>query len=66
VRFAEAEEVWRLQRNAINPERQGVPYADLGDAYLDKLSGARTSRHLVRRLEALGYRVHIELIGPAS
>jgi len=39
---------------------KGIPYADLGEAHLDKIAGPRTSRHLVRRLEALGYRVHIE------
>jgi transposase len=45
---------------------KGVPYVDLGEAHLDKLSGPRTSRHLVRRLEALGYRVQIEPLSPAS
>lgn len=39
---------------------KGLPYADLGEAHLDKIAGPRTSRHLVRRLEALGYRVQIE------
>jgi transposase len=38
----------------------GTVYQDLGEAYLDSLSKTRTSRHLVRRLEALGFRVAIE------
>jgi transposase len=38
----------------------GTVYTDLGDTYLDSLSKTRTSRHLVRRLEALGFRVQIE------
>src|SRR5579859_656964 len=38
----------------------GTIYQDLGEAYLDTLSKARTSRHLVRRLESLGFRVTIE------
>jgi transposase len=38
----------------------GTVYKDLGDTYLDTLGKARTSRHLVRRLEALGFRVQIE------
>jgi transposase len=43
----------------------GAPYADLGEAHLDKVAGPRTSRHLVRRLEALGYRVQLQPIAPA-
>jgi len=38
----------------------GTVYTDLGDTYLDSLAKTRTSRHLVRRLEALGFRVQIE------
>jgi transposase len=38
----------------------GTVYTDLGETYLDSLSKTRTSRHLVRRLEALGFRVQIE------
>jgi hypothetical protein len=38
----------------------GTVYEDLGAGYLDGLSKARTSKHLVRRLEALGFRVAIE------
>lgn len=35
------------------------PYQDLGDAYLDRLSRSRTKRNLIRRLEGLGYNVHL-------
>ena len=38
----------------------GRPYRDLGGGYLDSLHKVRTSRHLVRRLEALGFRVQVE------
>jgi transposase len=38
----------------------GVRYADLGDGYLDALASRRTTTHLVRRLERLGYRVQLE------
>jgi transposase len=38
----------------------GTVYEDLGAGYLDGLSKTRTSKHLVRRLEALGFRVAIE------
>jgi len=38
----------------------GTVYQDLGAGYLDTLSKTRTSKHLVRRLEALGFRVAIE------
>ena len=38
----------------------GTVYTDLGETYLDTLGKTRTSRHLVRRLEALGYRVQLE------
>lgn len=37
----------------------GRPYQDLGDTYLDRLSRSRTKRNLVRRLEGLGYKVHL-------
>ena len=45
---------------------KGVAFADLGEAHLDKVAGPRTHRHLVRRLEALGYRVQLEPVGPAQ
>ncbi len=38
----------------------GTVYEDLGASYLDALNKTRTSKHLVRRLEALGFRVAIE------
>ena len=33
---------------------RGVPYPDLGDAYLDNMDKNRTASTLVRRLERLG------------
>jgi transposase len=43
---------------------KGLGYADLGEAHLDKVAGPRTERHLVRRLEALGYRVQLQPSDP--
>lgn len=40
--------------------KDGLDYADLGDAYLDKRSVKATSRSLVKRLEGMGYRVTLE------
>jgi transposase len=37
-----------------------VDYRELGETYLDHLDHRRTARNLVRRLERLGYRVHIQ------
>jgi hypothetical protein len=37
----------------------GRPYQDLGNTYLDRLSRSRTKHNLVRRLEGLGYKVHL-------
>lgn len=37
----------------------GRPYQDLGDTYLDRLSRSRTKGNLIRRLEGLGYHVHL-------
>lgn len=42
----------------------GTPYEDLGEGYLDALASRRTTTHLVRRLERLGYRVHLEQVAP--
>ncbi len=39
---------------------KGVSYVDLGEAHLDRITSPRTRNHLVRRLEALGYRVALE------
>jgi hypothetical protein len=36
------------------------PYVDLGEAYLDKLASKRTTKSLVRRLEALGFQVQLQ------
>lgn len=38
----------------------GTAYRELGERYLDALAPQRTTRQLVRRLEDLGYRVHLE------
>jgi transposase len=37
--------------------KKGQPYNDLGEQYLDKLKRSATTLRLVRRLEALGYKV---------
>jgi transposase len=37
-----------------------VPYKELGAGYLDTLQPARTAQSLVRRLERMGFTVHIE------
>jgi transposase len=39
---------------------QGVPYRELGAAYLDQRSQTRTAANLKRRLERLGYHVTLE------
>jgi len=38
----------------------GQAYRDLGEAYLDRLGEQRITVHLTRRLERLGYLVHLE------
>ena len=40
--------------------REDTGYRDLGDAYLDGICKRRTTTNLVRRLERLGYIVHLE------
>jgi transposase len=40
--------------------RDGTAYTDLGETYLDSLATKRTTKHLVHRLERLGYRVVLE------
>jgi len=45
--------------------RDGVPYRDLSDVYLDALDRSRVTRNLVRRLERLGHRVTISTDSPA-
>jgi transposase len=40
--------------------RDKTAYRDLGDDYLDRMSKSRTTTALVRRLERLGYNVHLE------
>lgn len=39
---------------------QRVPYKELGPGYLDSLKPTRTAQSLVRRLERMGFNVHIE------
>ena len=43
---------------------KGLPYRDLGEAYLDQIGQTRTVANLKRRLERLGYRVILELLEP--
>ena len=38
----------------------GAPYQDLGEAYLDRIGRQHVTVNLVRRLERLGYHVHLE------
>lgn len=40
--------------------RDGVDYADLGEAYLDTRNADATARALVKRLQAMGHKVTIE------
>jgi transposase len=42
------------------------PYDDLGEAYFDLRHRPETSRRLTRRLERLGYRVHLEPTASAA
>jgi len=39
---------------------RGLPYRDLGEAYLDQLDQTRTAANLKRRLERLGYLVSLQ------
>jgi hypothetical protein len=40
--------------------REGTTYRELGGDYFDKRNLLRTTRRLVKRLEALGHRVILE------
>jgi transposase len=40
--------------------RRSEDYRDLGPSYLDRVDKAKTKKHLVKRLEALGYKVSVE------
>jgi transposase len=40
---------------------KGLPYRELGEAYLDQLDQTRTAANLKRRLERLGYTVTLQL-----
>ena len=39
---------------------KGLPYRDLGEAYLDQIDRTRTAANLKRRLERLGYVVQLQ------
>ena len=39
---------------------KGIPYCDLGEAYLDQIDQTRTAANLRRRLERLGYIVQLQ------
>ena len=39
---------------------EGLPYRDLGEAYLDQIDQARTTVYLKRRLERLGFIVTLQ------
>jgi transposase len=45
---------------------EGTVYADLGVTYFDERDRQQVERRLVNRLEALGYRVTLELTAPAA
>jgi transposase len=46
--------------------KEEVEYRDLGGDYFDRLNEERTKRHLVRRLEKLGYKVELKPVGQAA
>jgi transposase len=46
--------------------KHGVDYQDLGSDYFDRLEPERLRRHLVRRLERLGYHVTLQPTGAAG
>jgi len=41
-------------------------YQDLGGDYFDRLNEEKTKRHLVKRLEKLGYQVELRLVERAA
>ena len=45
---------------------KGLPYHDLGEAYLDQIGQSRTVANLKRRLERLGYHVKLERTAQAA
>jgi hypothetical protein len=45
--------------------KRGVDYQDLGGEYFDRLDPERTQRHLVRRLQSLGYEVTVSRPEPS-
>ena len=46
--------------------RDNVPYQDLGLDHFDRLTPARLTRSLVKRLERLSYKVTLEALEPAA
>ena len=42
--------------------RDGCDYVEMGPDYLDKLNSEHTRKHLVRRLESLGFEVTIQRV----
>lgn len=46
--------------------KNGTVYQELGAAYFDQRQPERTSRRMVKRLEAMGYRVTLEPIHPTA
>lgn len=46
--------------------KEGVPYRDLGADHFDRLNPQRLTRYHVKRLERLGFRVHLEAAEPAA
>ena len=64
------ENVWsggiahKILVTAFHMISRGVPYQDLGDAYLDNVDRTRTTNNLVRRLERLGFAVELKATKP--
>lgn len=46
--------------------KEEVEYQDLGGDYFDKLNAEQTRRHLVQRLEHLGYSVQLTPLPAAA
>jgi transposase len=46
--------------------RDDVPYQDLGAEHFERLTPARLTRSLVKRLQRLGYKVTLEALEPAA
>jgi transposase len=55
-----------LLRIVYQVQKDGVQYQDLGAGWFDHLAPQRLQRHLVRRLESLGYHVTLQPVTPAA